>query len=30
MRGAVDWLLEQAGEIEIEDVSELRASDRRV
>ena len=30
-RGAVDWLLENAGRIEIEDVSaELRASDRRV
>ncbi len=29
-RGAVDWLLENAGEIEIEDVSaELRAVDRR-
>ena len=30
-RGAVDWLLANAGEIEIEDVSaELRAEDRRV
>jgi predicted nucleic acid-binding protein len=30
-RGAVDWLLENAGKIEIEDVSpELRAIDRRV
>jgi Uncharacterized protein conserved in bacteria (DUF2191). len=30
-RGAVDWLLENAGEIEIEDVSaELRAIDRQV
>ena len=30
-RGAVDWLLENAGRIEIEDVSaELRAIDRRV
>ena len=30
-RGAVDWLLENAGKIEIEDVSaELRASDRRI
>ncbi len=30
-RGAVDWLLENAGSIEIEDVSaELRAVDRRV
>jgi hypothetical protein len=29
-RGAVDWLLENAGAIEIEDVSaELRAADRR-
>jgi hypothetical protein len=29
-RGAVDWLLENAGRIEIEDVSaELRAIDRR-
>jgi hypothetical protein len=29
-RGAVDWLLENAGQIEIEDVSgELRAIDRR-
>jgi hypothetical protein len=30
-RGAVDWLLENAGKIEIEDVSrEMRALDRRV
>jgi len=30
-RGAVDWLLENAGKIEIEDVSrEMRARDRRV
>jgi Arc/MetJ family transcription regulator len=30
-RGAVDWLLEHAGTIEIEDVSaELRAADRQV
>jgi Arc/MetJ family transcription regulator len=30
-RGAVDWLLENAGMIEIEDVSaELRAADRRI
>ena len=30
-RGAVDWLLENAGRIEIEDVSaELRAVERRV
>ncbi len=30
-RGAVDWLLENAGRIEIEDVSkELRAIDRRI
>jgi hypothetical protein len=30
-RGAVDWLLENAGGIEIEDVSkEMRAIDRRV
>lgn len=30
-RGAVDWLLENAGKIEIEDVSsELRAIDRRI
>jgi hypothetical protein len=30
-RGAVDWLLENAGKIEIEDVSkEMRAIDRRV
>jgi hypothetical protein len=30
-RGAVDWLLENAGKIEIEDASaELRAADRRV
>jgi hypothetical protein len=30
-RGAVDWLLENAGRIEIDDVSaELRAADRRV
>lgn len=30
-RGAVDWLLANAGEIEIEDASkELRAVDRRV
>lgn len=30
-RGAVDWLLEHAGSIEIEDVSrELRAADRRI
>ncbi|MBA3866748.1 MAG: type II toxin-antitoxin system VapB family antitoxin [Solirubrobacterales bacterium] len=30
-RGAVDWLLENAGQIEIADVSgELRAIDRRV
>lgn len=29
--GAVDWLLENAGSIEIEDVSkEMRALDRRV
>jgi hypothetical protein len=29
-RGAVDWLLENAGKIEIEDVSkEMRAMDRR-
>jgi hypothetical protein len=30
-RGAVDWLLENAGKIELEDVSgEMRAKDRRV
>jgi hypothetical protein len=30
-RGAVDWLLENAGKIEIEDVSaELRAMDRPI
>jgi hypothetical protein len=30
-RGAVDWLLENAGSIDIEDVSsELRAIDRRI
>ena len=30
-RGAVDWLLENAGKIEIEDVSkEMRAKDRRI
>jgi hypothetical protein len=30
-RGAVDWLLQNAGTIEIEDVSgELRAADRRI
>jgi hypothetical protein len=30
-RGAVDWLLENAGRIEIEDVSaEMRAIDRRI
>jgi Arc/MetJ family transcription regulator len=30
-RGSVDWLLENAGTIEIEDVSaELRTADRRV
>jgi hypothetical protein len=30
-RGAVDWLLENAGKIEIEDVSkEMRAVDRRI
>lgn len=30
-RGAVDWLLENAGSLEIEDVSrEMRALDRRV
>ncbi len=30
-RGAVDWLLENAGKIEIEDVSkEMRAIDRRI
>ena len=30
-RGVVDWLLENAGEIEIEDASaELRAADRRI
>jgi hypothetical protein len=30
-RGAVDWLLENAGGIEIEDVSaEMRATDRRI
>jgi hypothetical protein len=30
-RGAVDWLLENAGDIEIEDVSkEMRAIDRRI
>jgi hypothetical protein len=30
-RGAVDWLLDNAGKIEIEDVSaELRAIDRRI
>lgn len=30
-RGAVDWLIENAGKIEIEDVSgEMRAIDRRV
>lgn len=30
-RGAVDWLLENAGTIEIEDASaELRAIDRRI
>jgi hypothetical protein len=30
-RGAVDWLLANAGEIEIEDVSgEMRAIDRRI
>jgi hypothetical protein len=30
-RGAVDWLLDNAGSIEIEDVSaELRAVDRRI
>ena len=29
--GAVDWLLENAGKIEIEDVSkEMRAIDRRI
>jgi Arc/MetJ family transcription regulator len=29
-RGAVDWLLENAGELELEDVSaEMRAKDRR-
>ena len=30
-RGAVDWLLENAGSIEIDDLSrEMRSSDRRV
>lgn len=30
-RGAVDWLLENAGKIDIEDVSaEMRAIDRRI
>lgn len=30
-RGAVDWLLDNAGKIEIEDVSkEMRAIDRRI
>jgi hypothetical protein len=30
-RGAVDWLLENAGSIEIDDVSaEMRAVDRRI
>ena len=30
-RGAVDWLLENAGSIEIDDVStEMRAIDRRI
>lgn len=30
-RGAVDWLLENAGRIEIEDVSkEMRLHDRRI
>jgi hypothetical protein len=30
-RGAVDWLLKNAGKIEIEDVSaEMRAIDRRI
>lgn len=30
-RGAVDWLLENAGTIEIEDASsDLRAADRRI
>ncbi len=30
-RGAVDWLLENAGKIEIEDVSkEMRSLDRRI
>lgn len=30
-RGAVDWLLENAGKLELEDVSaEMRAKDRRV
>lgn len=30
-RGAVDWLLENAGKIEIEDISkEMRAIDRRI
>jgi Arc/MetJ family transcription regulator len=30
-RGAVDWLLENAGKIEIEDAStELRTADRRI
>jgi len=30
-RGAVDWLLENAGKIELEDLSgEMRAKDRRV
>lgn len=30
-RGAVDWLLENAGRIEIEDVSaEMRSIDRRI
>jgi hypothetical protein len=30
-RGAVDWLLENAGRIELEDVSgEMRALDRRI
>jgi hypothetical protein len=30
-RGAVDWLLENAGKIEIEDVSkEMRSIDRRI
>lgn len=30
-RGAVDWLLDNAGKLELEDVSaEMRAKDRRV